>query len=339
MTIGRRQFLGLACAGAAAPLLHGCSGEKPEVSLDRRFPIGPFGADSTAEEVTAGMDLSGNTALVTGCNSGLGYETMRVLALRGAHVIGTGRTLEKASKACASVEGTTTPVALELSDFESVVGCAQSVRDMGIRLDMLICNAGINTFGDLELVNGIEKIFVVNYLGHFVLVNQLLPMMLNAGSGRIVHVGSRSGYLQAPAVGIDFDNLRGEKEFDSGEAYGRSKLANALFSLALAEQLEGTGVTSNVVHPGLVATDIARTAPAFLRLGFEWLGPLFAKTPAEGAATQVYVATNPLLDEVNGAYFEDCNPVTVSGNHHMFDRVMAQRLWSEAQKMTTGYVG
>jgi NAD(P)-dependent dehydrogenase (short-subunit alcohol dehydrogenase family) len=339
MAIGRRQFLGLAGAGAAAPLLHGCSGDKPVVSLDRRFPIGPFGADSTAEEVTEGLDLSGSTALVTGCNSGLGYETMRVLALRGAHVIGTGRTLEKAATACASVAGNTTPVALELSDFDSVVACAQSVRDMGIRLDMLICNAGINTFGELELVNGIEKIFVVNYLGHFVLVNQLLPMMLSAGSGRIVHVGSRSGYTQAPAVGIDFDNLRGEKEFDSGEAYGRSKLANALFSLALAERLEGTGVTSNVVHPGLVVTDIARTAPAFLRLAFEWLGPLFAKTPAEGAATQVYVATNPLLDGVNGAYFEDCNPVTVSGDHHMFDGAMAQRLWSEAQSMTSGYAG
>lgn len=339
MAIGRRQFLGLAGAGAAAPLLHGCSGDKPVVSLDGRFPIGPFGADSTAEEVTADLDLSGSTALVTGCNSGLGYETMRVLALRGAHVIGTGRTLEKAATACASVAGKTTPLALELSDFDSVVACAQSVRDMGVKLDMLICNAGINTFGELELVNGIEKIFVVNYLGHFVLVNQLLPMMLSAGSGRIVHVGSRSGYVQAPAVGIDFDNLRGEKEFDSGEAYGRSKLANALFSLALAERLDGTGVTSNVVHPGLVVTDIARTAPAFLRLAFEWLGPLFAKTPAEGAATQVYVATNPLLDGVNGAYFEDCNPVTVSGDHHMFDRAMAQRLWSEAQAMTSGYLG
>ena len=254
------------------PLLAGCGGDEPEVALDRRFPIGPFGADSTAEEVTAGLDLSGSTALVTGCNSGLGYETMRVLALRGAHVIGTGRTLEKAATACSSVAGKTTPVALELSDFDSVVACAQSVRDMGVRLDMLICNAGINTFGELELVNGIEKIFVVNYLGHFVLVNQLLPMMLAAGSGRIVNVGSRSGYRQAPAVGIDFDNLRGEKEFDSGEAYGRSKLANALFSLALAERLEGTGLTSNVVHPGLVLTDIARTAPAFLRLGFRAVG-------------------------------------------------------------------
>ena len=337
MNISRRQLLGLTAATATAPLLVGCDGDAPEVGPDTRFPIGPYGADSTAEEVTMGLDLSGQTALVTGCNSGLGLETMRVLALRGAHVIGTGRTLEKAAAACASVQGKTTPVALELADFDSVVACADTVRGMGVTLDMLIPNAGINTFGELELVNGVEKIFVVNYLGHFVLVNQLLPMMLAAGTGRIVHVGSRTGYRAAPAVGIDFDNLRGEGEFDSGEAYGRSKLANALFSLALAERLEGTGVTSNVIHPGLVSTDIARTAPAVIRVGFDLIGPLFAKTPEQGAATQVYVATSPLLAGVNGAYFEDCNPVTVSGDHHMFDAGMARRLWKVGQEMTSGY--
>jgi hypothetical protein len=87
-----------------------------------------------------------------------------------------------------------------------------------------------------------------------------------------------------------------------------------------------------------VNTDIARTAPAFIRVAFDWVGPLFAKTPAQGAATQVYVATSPLLDGVNGAYFEDCNPVVVSGDHHMLDREMAQRLWSEAQAMTADYL-
>ncbi len=339
MGIKRRQLLGLAAAAAGAPLLAACSGDKPVVAPDTRFPNGPFGADSTAEEVTAGLDLSGRTALVTGCTSGLGYETMRVLALRGAHVIGTGRTLDKAAEACASVAGKTTPLALELADFDSAVSCARSVRELGLGLDILICNAGINTFGELELVNGVEKIFVVNYLGHFVLVGQLLPLMLAAGSGRIVHVGSRSGYRQAPAEGIDFDKLRGEGEFDPAEAYGRSKLANALFSLVLAERLQGTGVSSNVIHPGLVHTDIARTAPAVIRVGFDLLGPLIAKTPAQGAATQVYVATNPLLEGVNGAYFEDCNPVTVSGEHHMFDRDLALRLWSQAQEMTAGYTG
>jgi NAD(P)-dependent dehydrogenase (short-subunit alcohol dehydrogenase family) len=131
-------------------------------------------------------------------------------------------------------------------------------------------NAGINTFGEsVELVNGVEKTFVVNYLGHFVLVNRLMPLMNQAQESRIVHVGSMSAYVQAPAVGIDFDNLRGEGVFDSQEAYGRSKLANALFSLELAARLEGSSVTSNVIHPGLVKTNIARTAPIVLRKGFD----------------------------------------------------------------------
>ena len=338
MVIPRRKFLQLSAVASAASLSVACDGDKPVVTIDTRLPVGPFGADSTAEEVTAGLDLSGTTALVTGCNSGIGYETMRVLALRGAHVIGTGRTLEKAEAACASIDGRATPVTLELSDFQSVVDCAAAVQQMGVTLDMLICNAGINTFGDLELVAGVEKIFVVNFLGHFVLVNRLLPMMREAGSGRIVHVGSQSGYKRAPAAGIDFDNLRGEGPFDAMEAYGRSKLANALFSLELAQRLEGSGVTSNVVHPGLVKTNIVRTAPVWVRGGFNLMARFFAKTPAEGAATQVYVATNPVLEGISGAYFEDCNPVLVSGDHHMFDAVIAARLWRVAEEMTAGYL-
>ena len=334
MNLQRRRMLQYSALALSAPLLGGCDGDKPVVSIDPRLPIGPFGQDSTAEEVTAGMDLSGKTALVTGCNSGLGYETMRVLALRGSHVIGTGRTLEKAEVACASVEGKTTPLALELSDFQSARDCAAAVEQMDTSVDMVICNAGLNTFGELELVGGIEKMFVINFLGHFVLVNQLLPLLLSSGPARIVNVGSQSGYKRAPAEGIDFDNLRGEGEFDSMQAYGRSKLANALFSLELAHRLEGTKVTSNAVHPGLVKTNIVRTAPAVLRGAFDLLGGFIAKTPEQGAATQVYVATNPALAGVNGAYFEDCNPVTISGDHHMFDVAMARRLWSTAEEMT-----
>ena len=334
----RRQFLRGAGVAATAPLVAGCGSDDPVVSIDSSYPRGSFDAESTAEDVTRGMDLSGRVALVTGCNSGLGYETLRVLALRGAHVIGTGRTVEKASKACASVAGRTTPLALELSNFQSAVDCATAVKQLGLVPDIVICNAGINTFGDLELVNGIEKIFVVNFLGHFVLVNHLLPLMKQAEHARIVHVGSRSGYMQAPAVGIDFDNLRGEKAFDSQEAYGRSKLANALFSLELAKRLHGSSVTSNVIHPGLVKTNIARTAPMALRKAFDWFGGLIAKTPQQGAATQVYVATNPALAGVSGAYFEDCNAVSVSGDNHIFDKPMAARLWQTAEQMTGGYL-
>ncbi|MEH6557914.1 MAG: SDR family NAD(P)-dependent oxidoreductase [Oceanicoccus sp.] len=337
-TINRRRFLQLGAATAGAASVAACSSDGPKISIDSQLPTGPYDADATAESVTKGMDLSGKTIVITGCNSGIGYETMRVLAMRGAHVIGTGRTFEKARAACVSVEGLTTPVMLELSDFQSVVDCANSIKAMNTPIDVVICNAGINTFGDLELIGGIERIFRVNHLGHFVLVNRLLPSLASANAGRIVHVGSASGYMQAPAVGIDFDNLRGEKTFDAGEAYGRSKLANALFSLQLSKNLEGSSTTSNVIHPGLVLTNIARTAPAFLRKGFEWVGPLFAKTPAQGAATQVYVATSPGLDGISGAYFEDCNPVTISGDNHMFDEAMAAKLWDVSMEMTREFL-
>ncbi|MFT4613504.1 MAG: NAD(P)-dependent dehydrogenase (short-subunit alcohol dehydrogenase family) [Bacteroidia bacterium] len=338
MDITRRQILQLSAATAAVTQLPACGNDGPEISLDKRFPGGPFGSQSTAEEVTFGIDLSGQTALVTGCNSGLGYETMRVLALRGAHVIGTGRTLEKAAAACDSVVGTTTPLELELSNYQSAVDCAKSVAALGLDLDMLVLNAGINTFGELELVNGVEKMLVVNYLGHFVLVDHLLPGIRAANKARIVHVGSRSGYTRVPKYGIDFQNLRGEGVFNAMDAYGRSKLANALFSLELSRRLKGTGVTSNVIHPGLVKTNIVRTAPTWLRTLFNLMGGVIAKTPAQGAATQVYVATNPALKGVSGAYFEDCNPVLVGGDHHIFDAAMAVRLWEEAQTITGDYL-
>jgi len=337
-SLNRRHFIQLGLGTVAVTTLASCSGNKNTVSIDTSLPTGVFDAKATAELVTEGIDLSGKTAIVTGCNSGLGLETMRVLALRGAHVIGTGRTLEKARLACDSVKGDTTPVALELADFQSAVDCAETIKALGLPIDMLICNAGINTFGELELVGGIERIFRVNHLGHFVLVNNLLPLLTSTIGSRIVHVGSMSGYAQAPAMGIDFDNLRGEKTFDAGEAYGRSKLANALFSLQLAKNLQGTNTTSNVIHPGLVLTNIARNAPAIIRKGFEWLGPLFAKTPDQGAATQVYVATHPNLSGVSGAYFEDCNPVIVAGDHHTVDEAMASKLRQVSVDMTQGFV-
>ncbi len=337
LLMSRRRMLQVGAGLAASSSLVACGSSDPKVSIDTRLPVGPYGETSTAEEVTEGLDLGGLTALVTGCNSGLGYETLRVLALRGAHVIGTGRTLEKATTACASVAGNTTPLALELSNFQSVVDCAEQVSALTDSLDILICNAGIN-FGDLELVNGVEKIFVVNHLGHFVLVNNLLPMITSAASGRIVHVGSRSGYGQAPAMGIDFDNLRGEGEWDAGEAYGRSKLANALFSLQLSKNLAETSTVSNVIHPGLVQTNIARSAPAFIRGAFDLFGGLVAKSPAQGAATQCYVATSPLLEGVNGAYFEDCNPVVINVPNHVFDELMAEKLWQVSLEMTEGFI-
>jgi NAD(P)-dependent dehydrogenase (short-subunit alcohol dehydrogenase family) len=333
----RRQFLGLTATIAAAPLIEGC-GESHTISIDQRLPIGPFGADSTAEEVTEGLDLAGRTALVTGCNSGIGYECMRVLALRGAHVIGTGRTLEKAIAACDSVTGDTTALALELSDFQSAVDCASRVAELGRGLDMLILNAGIGSFSDFELINGIEKIFVINYLGHVVLAENLLGLLAERPGSRIVHVGSQQGYRAAPPQGIDFDNLRGEKEHSGSAAYGRSKLGNALYSLKLSQRLDPAITTSNCVHPGFVKTNIGRDASGPLRWLYRGAQSLLAKSVQQGAATQTYVATAPALIGVSGAYFEDCNPVAIEGPNHVFDLPLADRLWDETQPMLQGYI-
>ena len=336
--MNRREFL-YGTTALTLPVLAGCdNSDEPVASIDLNYPVSPFGAKSTAEEVTLGLDLTGKTAVVTGCNSGLGYETMRVLAMRGAHVIGTGRNLEKASKACSSVSGKTTPVALELSNFDSIVECTNAIAQLTLPIDILVCNAGINTFSDLELVNGVERTFAVNHLGHFLLVNRLMPLLRESRESRIVHVSSKSAYVQAPNVGIDFDNLKGEGAFDYWEAYGRSKLANALFSIELSTRLKGSSITSNALHPGLVQTNIARNAPVILRTAFDWFGGLISKSIEEGAATQVYVATNPNLKEVSGAFFEDCNPVNVSGDHFLFDKAMAERLWTTSEKMIESYL-
>tara|TARA_A100001015_G_C14918988_1_gene683534 strand:- start:78 stop:1004 length:927 start_codon:yes stop_codon:yes gene_type:complete len=293
---------------------------------------------TTAEEVLQGLDLTGQVALVTGCTNGIGYETMRVLAQQGAHVLATGRTLEKMQGAAAGLRGQITPLALELTDLASVRRCAQEVAHRGLVPDIVICNAGIDNFGGIEFIAGIEKVFFANFLGHFVLVNQVLPGMVARGSGRVVHVSSNAAYLRGskgvPGAGIDFDNLRGEGVFSAPQAYARSKLANALFSLALANRLKHSGVTSNALHPGSIYTNIAHSAPLEMREAIKRWAPKLL-TPAQGATTQVYVATHPDLARVSGQFFEVCKPVEVEHPHFLNDLEMAERLWQEADAMVS----
>src|SRR5688500_18976241 len=210
-------------------------------------------ADATAEDVTAGLNLSGKTAVITGCNSGIGLETMRVLALRGAHVIGTARTLEKDQQACAQVKGRTTPVVLELSDFASVVACADAIRKLNVSIDMLILNAGI-MMPEWRMVNGIEQHFLVNHLGHFLLTQRLLDRVIAAEQGRVAVAGS-GNHRDASKGGIQFADLSG-KSWNG--YYAHSKLANGLFSLELSKRLRTTRATSNCLSPGPVDTNIRR---------------------------------------------------------------------------------
>ena len=336
MNVDRRKFLKLTGASVAMPAIAGCGGHE-RIPVEG-VPHSNFDEDSTAEEVTEGMDLNGKIAVVTGCTSGIGYETMRVLALRGAYVIGTGRTVEKAQAACSSVLGKTSPVALELSDFDSVVACAETIRSLNAPIDMLICNAGMRGSKKREQVYGLEKHFVVNHLGHFILVHNLLERLYLAWQGRVVVVGSRSAYRTAPAEGIEFGNLRAATNYSRSRAYGHSKLANVLFSLDLARRLKGTRITSNSLHPGVINTEIDRTEPGLFQVAFGVLTAVSGKSIAQGAATTCYVATSPQLGDVSGQYFEDCNAVTVLGDNHMHDVMQAEQLWQVSETLTKDYL-
>lgn len=294
----------------------------------------PFDKATTAEEVTTGLDLKGQTALVTGATSGIGLETARVLALRGAHVLVTGRTLEKARAACESIPGRATPLACELEDFDGVAECAARVTQLGVPLDMLICNAGIMAPPRLELVRGLEKQYVVNHLSHFLLVHRLLDAVRAAPAGRVVMVSS-SAHKWAPPGGIAFDNLTGEKGYDPRVFYGQSKLANALVARELAKRLAGSGTTANSVHPGLIITNIIRYIPTWQQLLAPLLGPLLRsriKTTPQGAATTCYVAAHPDTAKISGRYFADCAVATPE--KVMEDDKLAARLWADSEKLT-----
>ena len=325
----------MSVATAVAPTLASCSGyEKVAVEGVTRSP---FDEDSTAEQVTEGIDLQQKIAVVTGCTSGIGFETMRVLAKRGAYVIGTSRSLERATDACKRVIGKTTPLELDLADFQSVVNCAEAIRSLNMPIDILVLNAGYRGGGNERvLVNGIEKHFLVNHLGHFLLFNRLADRLYYAWQGRVVVVASRAAYRTVPDSGIQFDDLEMSSNYSDSLAYGRSKLANVLFSLVLGKLLRGTRITSNSLHPGVINTEIDRNVSPLLQFGFGVLAAVSGKNVEQGAATSCFVATSPSLGSTSGRYFEDCNAVEVPETH-MQDMAMADRLWLLSEELTKPY--
>ncbi len=287
-----------------------------------------FGYGSSAEEVTSGLDLAGKTILVTGCNSGLGEEAIRVLALRGAQVLGTARTQAKADEACAKASSKSTGFACELSDPLSVKACVVAVKNHGARLDAIICNAGIMALPKLEQAFGYELQFFTNHIGHFILVNGLLDEL--ADDGRVVMVSS-AAHRRAPKEGIQFDNLSGENGYAPGAAYGQSKLANLLFAKELARKLEGTQKTANAVHPGVIHTNLARSMHPVADFALGLAAPLLLKDVGQGAATQVFAAVSPKAKGISGKYLTDCN--VTEPRRDANDRVMATKLWEVSEKI------
>lgn len=290
-----------------------------------------FGYGSTAEQVTEGISLAGKTMLVTGVNSGLGLETLRVLAMRGAKVVGTARSMEKAREACASVSGSTVPMACELSDPASVRACVASVQQQGLALDAVICNAGIMALPKLETAHGTELQFFTNHIGHFILVTGLLPTL--SDTARVVMLSS-SAHTRAPEGGIEFDNLDGKKGYNDWRAYGQSKIANMLFAKELAVKFKGTARTANAVHPGVIKTNLGRNMNPLMYGVFGLVGPLVLKSVPQGAATQVYVATHPSLATVSGKYFADCNVATPRADAE--DPALARKLWEVSETLVAG---
>ncbi|MDR6972766.1 SDR family NAD(P)-dependent oxidoreductase [Leifsonia shinshuensis] len=289
----------------------------------------PFGFASTAEDVTDGIDLTGKRAVVTGASSGIGIETARVLALRGADVTLAVRNLDAGRRIAADIAGSTGNPAvraatLDVSDLGSV---RRFVAAWDGPLHILINNAGIMATPEERTESGTELQFATNYLGHFALTVGLRPALAQAGSARVVAVSS-SGHLISPVVFDDIDFRF--RPYDPLLAYGQSKTASVLFAVGAAERWAADGITVNAVMPGAIATGLQK------HTGGLKTPPEGRKTVEQGAATSLFVATSPLLEGVSGRYFEDNNeaPVVHDGNGwksgvaaYALDRDNADRMW------------
>ncbi|MET0387481.1 MAG: SDR family oxidoreductase [Polyangiales bacterium] len=287
-----------------------------------------FGYASTAEEVTQGLDLRGKTILITGVNSGLGQETARVLGLRGARIVGAARTRDKAAEACRAFGPTAVPVACELSEPTQVRATVAELQGLGLALDVIVCNAGIMALPKRTIHHGQELQFLTNHIGHFILVNGLLPQL--TATGRVV-VLSSGAHFAAPRSGIQLDDLTFERGYSPWTAYGQSKLANLLFARALSRRFAGSGRTANALHPGVIATNLTRHMNVVARVAFPLASAVALKSIPEGAATQSYVASHPSLANVTGEYFADSN--IARSSHHGRDEALGEKLWSRTEEL------
>ncbi|KAL3531835.1 hypothetical protein ACH5RR_005356 [Cinchona calisaya] len=305
-----------------------------------RGPSG-FGSASTAEQVTAGIDASNLTAIVTGGASGIGYETARVLALRKAHVVIAARNVEAANEAKQKIlkENETARIdvlKLDLCSMKSIKAFADDFNALDLPLNILINNAGI-MFCPYQLSqDGIEIQFATNHLGHFYLTNLLLEKMKHTAKstgieGRIVNLSSIA-HLYTYSQGIRFDGINDEDSYSDKKAYGQSKLANILHANELSRRLqeEGVNITVNSVHPGLIMTNLMRHSALLMRVLKVFTYILWKNVP-QGAATTCYVALHPKLKGVTGKYFVDCNEFAPSKLAR--NEVLAKRLWDFSYKL------
>lgn len=270
--------------------------------------------------------MKNRVCIVTGGNTGIGKATVAGLASRGATVVIACRDVDKGNAAREEVAAKTGSkdlhvMRLDLASLASVRAFAAAFAAKFTRLDVLVANAGVMT-GKRELTaDGLEMNFGVNHVGHFLLTELLLPLLKASAPSRIVVVSSN----MHPSGKLDFDDLAMEKRWSG--SYPRSKLANLLFVRALAKRLEGTGVVVNGLHPGVIATELARDYPAPIRLMAKW----FFKSPEQGARTSLYLATAPEAAGISGRYFADSKEKKPGAA--ALDDALAERLWTETERL------
>jgi NAD(P)-dependent dehydrogenase (short-subunit alcohol dehydrogenase family) len=268
----------------------------------------PFGAQSTAAEVIAGIDLTGKRAIVTGGSSGIGVETARALAGAGAEVTLAVRNVEAGVRTAKDIVASTgrKEVLVSPLDLADPASVAAFTANWDGPLHLLVNNAGVMALPDLQLTPaGWEMQLATNHLGHFALALGLHDALAAAGDARIVSLTSR-GHLRSPVV---FDDLNfTSRRYDPWLAYGQSKTANVLFAVEATTRWASDGITANAVHPGAIAaTNLSRYMDPEQLAGLRASGMFTYKTIEQGAATSVLVATSPLLESIGGRYFEDCH--------------------------------
>jgi NAD(P)-dependent dehydrogenase (short-subunit alcohol dehydrogenase family) len=316
-----------------------------------------FGATSTTDDVLSGLNLQGKRILVTGVSAGIGVETARSLAAHGAHVVGAARDLNKAEGATAQVRkdaeangGSFELVALDLANLKSARACADELLAAGKRFDVVIANAGVMATPLGHTVDGFETQFGTNHLGHFVLVNRIVPLMGNGS--RLINLSS-AGHRFAT---VDLDDPNFEKTtYAPFVAYGRSKTANILFAVAFDRRHRERGIRAAAVHPGGIVTELGRHMdPSQLQtmvdqmnqqLALEGKGPFQWKTIPQGAATSVWAGVVAPADEIGGRYCENCHigyivpdDVTISAisegvRGYALDATTAKALWRKSEEM------
>ena len=295
-----------------------------------------YNARTSADDVVEGHDLSGKSIIVTGANTGIGYQTARALASIGGVVTLACRNTEAAEQACQKIrqqhpEANVTAMRLDLSDLNSVSKFAKEYPQD--TLSLLINNAGSSAPRLMTTAQGFERTVGVCHIGHFLLTELLMPKLLAAQSSRVVMVSSESHRYPAR---LDFKNLgKAQGPYRSMRAYGQAKLCNVLMADELQRRYGSQGLTACSVHPGaLVTTDFGRESMLF-RAAF-WLASPFTKSPNQGAATTVYCALHEPASEIAGGYFSHCQRARQTPEAK--DPQVAARLWSLSEQWVAEYL-